>query len=390
MAAVVAAAVKKRNEAAKESPGTTAASAPNASPTPEPEIELPEEGTGIWKFQRAAAKFYIDSRVQWSVAGLIIGNFLFNILEKWIDPTATELTLLWDVIDGFFNVCFAIELCVNMYAFWLKRFWKSAWNVFDFVVVAIGLLFMSKVELPPSLGLLRLMRAFRVFRLFKRIKSLNKIMVAIVRCIPGVSVAFGMLFLVTAFYAIVGVEFFRTFGKDGHFMNEIGEEVPLQTARGFTYGDEYFGNFGRSMYTMFQVLTGESWSEAVARPLLLSNDPSLKFGAVVFFISFNLIGSIILINVVIAVLLEKMVDEKGDTGSADEERRSSKRSLKRSSDQGANSLMNGQDKQEVTVSTTRVAAIESDCTTVKGDLDMIKNQMDMVLKAVSNLPPTGM
>ena len=73
----------------------------------------------------------------------------------------------------------------------------------------------------------------------------------------------------------------------------------------YHYGQEYWGNFMKSLYTLFQVLTGESWSEAVARPLLeWSPVPTA-----IYFVSFMLLNGIVLINVVVAVLLEKMVDE---------------------------------------------------------------------------------
>ena len=80
-----------------------------------------------------------------------------------------------------FNWCFLIELSLNMYGHWCKPFWKSGWNVFDVIVVTVGLLNMLRLALPGPLRLLRMMRAFRVFRLFKRIKSLNKIIVSLVK-----------------------------------------------------------------------------------------------------------------------------------------------------------------------------------------------------------------
>jgi len=294
------------------------------------------------------------------------------------------------VIDAMFNIMFGIELGINMYAFWLCRFWKSGWNIFDFVVVLIGWIFMFKIKLPSFLGLLRMMRAFRVFRLFKRVKSLNKIMTAIMRCIPGVANAFLILLLVMSFYAIVAVEFFRTYGKDGYYTNEVGQEVNMTTARGFDYGDEYFGNFGRAWYTMFQVLTGESWSEAIARPLLASNEPAVIFGAVVFFISFNIVAGIVLMNVVIACLLEKMVeDEKpaatvsqnGEVGPGQSPTKD------RGSMQGSVHGSQPGVMATETVSSSRVAAMESEVTVVKSDLEIIKTQMDMMLKAVGNTAP---
>merc|ERR1719440_2576644 len=73
---------------------------------------------------------------------------------------------------------------------------------------------------------------------------------------------------------------------------------------------ENFGSFSRSLYTWFQVLTGESWSEAVARPTIwFYYDSSYRaVGSGLFFVLYVLITNFVLTNVVVAVLLDKMVD----------------------------------------------------------------------------------
>merc|ERR1719454_2497240 len=103
-----------------------------------------------------------------------------------------------------------------MYAHWLCQFWRSSWNVFDVVVITIGIVNTAKIPLPKAFSLLRMMRAFRVFRLFKRVKSLNKIIVAIVHAVPGVSNAFLILGIVMAIYSILAVEFYTHMAEDCH------------------------------------------------------------------------------------------------------------------------------------------------------------------------------
>ena len=171
---------------------------------------------------------------------------------------------------------------------------------------------MVSVSIPSLIGIplgafaqLRMLRAFRVFRLFKRIKSLNKIIVALGRAVPGIINAAVVQTLVMCIYAIVGVEMFGTFGADGTYTNMYNESVPLITTRGITYGEEYYGTFFRSLYTLFQVLTGESWSEAVARPIIFADGQVL---ASIYFVSYVIICGIVLVNVAVAVLLEKMVE----------------------------------------------------------------------------------
>merc|ERR1719440_1796712 len=108
-------------------------------------------------------------------------------------------------------------------------------------------------------------------------------------------------------FSILAVDFFGTFGEEGYYMNIHNESISTLTARGLTYGEEYYGNFFRALYTLFQVLTGESWSEAVARPVIFTQG-SFPYVAGVFYVTYILICGIVLVNVAVAVLLEKMVD----------------------------------------------------------------------------------
>ena len=118
------------------------------------------------------------------------------------------------------------------------------------------------------------------------------------KAIPGVFNAFLITIIVMCIYAILGVDFFHLTGDDGGITTynenvrrglcnetEDGRTVYVddgndylagdycsltqtfssETARGFTYGEEYYGTFFRALYTLFQVLTGESWSEAGSR-----------------------------------------------------------------------------------------------------------------------------
>lgn len=339
---------------------------------------LPDDvSTGLWKYQQPLRRYYKHPKCEIFVAALIVGNFLTNMMEKTIDPggpkgdeDTRKYDVLWEVFEYFYNVCFTVELAINMYSHWLWHFWKSGWNVFDFVVVMIGVLTMLKLPLPGPLKLLRMMRAFRVFRLFKRVQSLKKIMESLARAVPGVINAFVILVLVMCIYAILGVEFFRLFGDGGHFVNEDGKKVGLTTSRGQDYGWEYFGNFPKSLYTMFQVLTGESWSEVVARPLIHGEDALQSTAFALFFVSFVVLNAIILINVVVAVLLEKMVDD----GSADEAPDDDE-SETVSSDEEANA-----DEDEL------LRRCAKDLKQSKQDASLMKEQLAAILKILQQPP----
>mmetsp|Transcript_5132 Transcript_5132/g.13070 ORF Transcript_5132/g.13070 Transcript_5132/m.13070 type:complete len:464 (-) Transcript_5132:228-1619(-) len=228
--------------------------------------------------------FYNGDLIQFFTAGLIFSNFIANAAEAQV--RTGEASEAFSGLEMFYTAIFTIELAVNFYAHKWGHFVNS-WNIFDSVVVSVSLLSLMLDNL-PGISTLRLMRAFRVFRLFKRLASLRKIMEALANSVPGCSNAFAIVILVTSIYSILGVQFFK----------EVGE------------GDmkgRYFGTFLRAMLTMFQVMTGDSWAEGVSRPIMeWYPDNGQRVMVQLYFVTYILLVGIVLTNVVVAVLLEKM------------------------------------------------------------------------------------
>lgn len=213
-----------------------------------------------------------------------------------------------------------------MYSNWWKAFCFAKkdsyridlWNAFDFLVVAISLPTLPGTDL-GAFARMRTLRAFRVFRLFKRVPALRKILQSLARAVPGIVNAAFVMTLVMCIYAILAVDFFGQFGVGGSMTNNEGASVPLQTGRGLDWGTEYYGTFWRAIFTLFQVLTGESWAEAVARPVMFADDGGMQILASIFYVTFVMLNSFVLINVVVAVLLEKMVEPVDDSYDDDDD-----------------------------------------------------------------------
>lgn len=319
-------AVKPEAAGVAAGPGAEGGLAANGEVTKAAEAEAGFATTGFFKYQRQADALYQHVKVQILVAILIVANFGANIIEKQIDPKESFYATEFKGVGTFFNIAFAVELLLNMYSSWLCNFWCNGWNCFDFLVVAIGILTEVNAPLPGPLSKLRMMRAFRVFRLFKRAPSLNRIITSLANALPGVFNAFIIMIIVMSIYAMVAVEIFGEQGKDCLAACMAGPlelcDFPV-TSRMMCIGPDLFGTFLRSFYSLFQVLTNESWSEAVTRPLfagLYRGGPSGPLvsmgdvGAAIFFTSFVIINSVVLINVVVAVLLDQMCGEPATEG----------------------------------------------------------------------------
>jgi len=233
--------------------------------------------------QNEVKDFYETKHQQLFWAGLILLNFFISAVDSQMLPVHNNIKPAITVFMGFeyfFAYIFLIELIINFYGRYFKEFWKSAWNIFDFVIVGVSLLSLYMQSL-PGISVLRLFRAFRVVRLFKRIKSMRKMMNSIMKSLPGMAIAFVAQLLIMGIYGIIGVSFWK-------------DDFP-----------EYFGNFLRANLTLLQMMTMDSWSSGIARTIIF------KYVGVpaVYFITYMFISGIIMANVLIALLLDKFLKD---------------------------------------------------------------------------------
>lgn len=163
---------------------------------------------------------------------------------------------------------FVVEIGLKMVAFG-PRFFRSGWNVFDFTIVGISL-----VPSSGPLEILRALRVLRVLRLLSQVPKLRLIIESLMRALPGMGWTALLLLLVFYVFAVMGTMMF-------------GQEFP-----------ELWGNLGRSLFTLFQVMTLESWSTGVARPMFDAYP-----WAWVFFVPFILVSSFMVLNLFIAIIV---------------------------------------------------------------------------------------
>jgi len=151
-------------------------------------------------------------------------------------------------------------------------FFRDPWNVFDFAVVTIAL-----VPASGALSVLRALRVLRVLRLLTVVPSMRRVVGALLSAIPGLGSIAAVLALLFYVFAVIATKLFSA-------------EFP-----------DWFGSIGRSLYTLFQVMTLESWSMGIARPVM----EKFPF-AWAFFVPFILIATFTMLNLFIAVIVNAM------------------------------------------------------------------------------------
>ena len=174
-------------------------------------------------------------------------------------------------IDTLALAIFVVELLLKFYAYRLD-FFKSAWNVFDLIVVVVGLL-------PTGGGLsaLRGLRVIRTLRLLSVVPQMRSVVQALLDALPGMGAVIIMISIV--FYV-------------------FGVMATLMYGHAF---DEWFGTLGRSLYSLFQIMTLESWSMGIVRPVM-EQFPL----AWMFFVPFIVVTAFSVLNLFIGLLVNTM------------------------------------------------------------------------------------
>lgn len=216
-------------------------------------------------------KYLVESKIfQNFIIALIILNGITMGLE-----TSKEITnsfgYLINNFDKFVITIFTIEIILRIYVH-RGDFFKDPWSIFDFSIVAISLV-------PASAGfeILRILRVLRLLRLVTVIPQMRKIVLALLGTIPGMASIAGLMALFFYIFSIMSVQLF-------------GETYP-----------QWFGTLGESFYTLFQVMTLESWSMGIVRPIMETHPYAWTF-----FIPFIFIATFVMINLIIAVVVEAM------------------------------------------------------------------------------------
>lgn len=221
--------------------------------------------TNSWRIR--LGHWIAQPKIEHILIGLILINALILGLETFpviMDRYGTILKAL----DAVILTVFVVEIFLRIVAHGF-RFFKDPWSLFDFAVVAIAL-----VPASGPLAVLRTLRVLRVLRILTLMPSMRKVVHGLISALPGLSSVMMLMGLIFYVSAVVATGLF-------------GEKFP-----------QWFGNLGETGYTLFQVMTLESWSMGIARPVL----EAYPF-AWVFFVIFILVTTFTMLNLFIAVIV---------------------------------------------------------------------------------------
>jgi len=196
-----------------------------------------------------------------------------------------EMGSLLVTLDHIALTIFVVEILIKLFAHRLAYF-RDPWNLFDFTIVSIALLPANE-----GLGVLRALRVLRAFRLISMVPKMRLVVQAFLKAIPGMGSIMLLMILVFYVFAVMATHLFG-----GAF-------------------EAWFGSVGKSLYSLFQIMTLESCSMGIVRPVM----QEFPF-AWAFFIPFILVTTFAVLNLFVAIVVNSMQEVHDEDEHGHEER----------------------------------------------------------------------
>jgi voltage-gated sodium channel len=227
-------------------------------------------------------KSLIESR---RFEAVIIALILINAVTLGLETSPAVMAAaggLLSAIDRIILAVFVFELLARLAVYRLS-FFRDPWRIFDLLVVGVAL-----IPATGSLSVLRALRILRVLRLISIVPSLRRVVTGFITALPGMGSIMLLLGLVFYVFAVMATKLY-------------GESFP-----------DRFGDIAISLYTLFQIMTLEGWSDGVVRPVM-----EIYPLAWLFFIPFIVATSFTVLNLFIGVIVSAMEAEHEAEESAE-------------------------------------------------------------------------
>jgi len=229
----------------------------------------------------SVTKLSLIERLGQILASDRFGNFittviLINAVTLGMETSEAVMSRAGSVVLLIDQLClaiFVVELLAKLLV-QRHRFFLRGWNVFDFVIVSIAFL-------PGAQGVsvLRALRILRVLRVISVAPRLRRVVEGFITALPGMGSVFLLMAIIFYIGSVIATKLF---------------------AASFP---EWFGNLALSAYSLFQIMTLESWSMGIVRPVM-----EVYPYAWAFFVPFIMVTTFAVVNLLVGLIVNSMQD----------------------------------------------------------------------------------
>jgi len=257
------------------------------------------------------------------IMSCIMLNVVTMAMRKF--DQSDEYTDALELCNYVFVAIFTIEMVLKMYALGCGEYFARNWNRFDFIIVVLSYLQMdfTKIEMGNFATLLRVARVARIFRLVQTNKNLLDLFKTLLFSLPSIVNVASVTTLLLFIYACIGMNVFADV-KEGDGITNYAN----------------FKSFFNSMLLLFRMATGESYNgvmhDCMIEPPRCCDDDMVKDetnkacynqtancgdpnGAPVYFLSFFILSALLMVNLLVAIILDNYSEQENEDDEADKE-----------------------------------------------------------------------
>jgi voltage-gated sodium channel len=209
----------------------------------------------------------------------IMAVILINAVLLGMETSPAIMESWGPIIRALDRAClavFVLEIAAKLVAFGF-RFFRSGWNIFDFLIVGISL-----VPGAQSFTVLRALRVLRLLRVLSVAPRLRRVVEGFITALPGMGSVFLLMAIIFYIGAVMATKLFAASFPD------------------------WFGDLGRSAYSLFQIMTLESWSMGIVRPVM-----EVYPYAWAFFVPFIMVTTFAVVNLLVGLIVNSMQEAHG-------------------------------------------------------------------------------
>ncbi|NSX53556.1 ion transporter [Parasulfitobacter algicola] len=224
------------------------------------------------------------------VTNTIIGVILFNAVILGLETSKPLMDQFGDVILMLDKIClavFVVEIVLKLIAHGF-RFFKSGWNLFDFAIVGVAI-----IPGAQSFSVLRALRVLRVLRVISATPRLRRVVEGFISALPGMGSVFLLMGIIFYIGAVMATKLFGA-GCQHLMIDACTDARHAQLL-------EWFGTLGKSAYSLFQIMTLESWSMGIVRPVM-----EVYPYAWAFFVPFIMVTTFAVVNLLVGLIVNSM------------------------------------------------------------------------------------
>ncbi len=231
--------------------------------------------------QRARIAALVDS-AKFQNAILIV--IIFNAMLLGLETSDTAMASGGKLITLLDDLCLAIFVFELLLKFYARRlaFFSNGWAIFDLIIVGVAL-----VPGSSSFSVLRALRILRVLRLISVAPRLRRVVEGFITALPGMASVFLLMTLIFYIASVMATKLF-------------GDTFP-----------QWFGDLGTSAYSLFQIMTLESWSMGIVRPIM-----EVHQYAWAFFVPFIMVTTFAVVNLLVGLIVNSMQDAHHEEDNA--------------------------------------------------------------------------